>query len=141
MHPPSKFCQLGVHQLDDLKAVEDVFRLRKAFQYRLVVRTGYVRRNGLDFRVRAVNPFPKGFERVFALSVPHKDNRARLPIDDDREKLMPSSNVDFIDRDNLQITQTWFPKILLEVFLVDAANHGFAHSKIPGHILDCHHLP
>ena len=45
------------------------------------------------------------------------------------------------NRDNLQITQTWFPKILRKVFLVDAANHGFAHSETPGHILDCHHLP
>ena len=73
--------------------------------------------------MRAVNPFPKAFQRGFALSVPHKDNRARLPIDDDREKLIPSPNAVFIDRDNLQITQTRFAKILLEVFLVDAANN------------------
>ena len=70
--PPAKFCQLGVHQLDDLKAVKDVFRLRKVFQYRRVVSTGHVRRDRLDFRVRAVNPFQKGLSAFSPFPFPTK---------------------------------------------------------------------
>lgn len=64
-----------------------------------------------------------------------------LPVDHDGEELVLLTNVDFVNRNDFQITQSRLTGSLLQVHLVDTANHRFPDSKIASHIPNRHLLP
>ena len=137
---PTQLGEFLVHELDDVEAVEDMLDVGQVFPDRRVVGTRHVGGHSIDLSARATEPFPEGIQGIFPLSFANEHNGPGFPVDHDREEFVRATNVDFVDRQNLQITQARSPKSLAQILLVDAADHRFAHPEVTRHIQDCHHL-
>ena len=131
----TKLRELLIHQLHDVKSIEHMLRIRKVFQHGGVVRTGHVGGHRLDLCLRAAKPFPEGFQGFFALSVAYKDDRSGHPVNDNREEFILLADVDFIDRNDFQMSQSRLPELPVQVLLVDAANHRVTDANVLSHDL------
>jgi hypothetical protein len=92
----------------------------------------------LIFALEARSRFQKGFNASCPFPVP---TYTIAPDNHNREKLVPPAHVDFIDRNHFKVSQTRFAERLLQVRLVDAANHPFTDSEVASNITNRHHLP
>ena len=117
-----------------------MLRIRNVLQHGGVVRTGHVGGHRLDPGLRAAKPFPEGFQGLFALSFAHEDDRSCRPVNHNGEEFVLLANVDFVDGNDLQISQTRLAELLLQVLLIDAPNHRITDAHRPSHIPNGHHL-
>ena len=137
----TKLRELLIHQLHDVKTIEHMLRIRKVFQHGGVVRTGHVGRHRLDPGLRAAKPFPEGIQGFFALSVAYKHNRSGHPVNDNREEFILLADIDFIDRNDFQMSQSRLSELPVQVLPVNTSNHRVADANVLSQIFDRHHLP
>lgn len=140
-HVALKLVQFFIQQFHNMESIENLFCLRQVFHDGGVVHTQHVRRHRFDLRSRCTQPFTEGISCVNPFTCTNAHYSAGPQVDHNRETLVPPANADFIDDDDLQISQTRLSGCLLQRCLVDAANHSFTDSDRSNNLTNRHYLP
>ena len=137
----TKLSLFVIHQLHDVKTIEHMLRIRKVLQHRRVIRTRHVGRHRFDLRLRAAKPFPEGCLGFFALFVAHENDGSGHPVNDNGEEFIHLADIDLIDRNDFQMSQSRLPELPVQVLPVNTTNHRVTDPNVMSQIFDRHHLP
>ena len=84
--------------------------------------------------------FQNCFRAYSPLSSPTKTIVPVVHVNHNGEKFVLLANVDFINRNDLQISQTWLAECLLQVLAVGAPKHRITDAHLLSRIPNGHHL-
>jgi len=105
-HLPPQIIELFINQLGEVKTVEHNGRLRQVFGHRRPIRRTHVHAHGLNPGLAQTQGPPELPQGVAAASVRHPDNPSAVQVNDQRVKLLPPPDINFINGKVLEFLQT-----------------------------------
>jgi len=139
LNRPTQLVDLLVHEFDDVKTVSHGKGSGKVLDHGRRIRGTQVGGDRLDVGFGTPELTEKGSQGILSPSLGDIEHPSALPVDDDGDELVQSSQIQLVDGQELHLLEVDAGCFLGHVALENAFDRVPSHSRQARHVLQAHH--